>query len=454
MNKIRPDDKRQEIIRKFDACMDEFFARTTGFCEEAERIVNSDEDNSKVYLSAIGLMMDLQIVYDNAVKYCDEIKYSMLDIRIDENLNFKKGMEERLVAFRKMVASMISSGSLGVDYNEMNDKINSEEGGIVDMSDTTDIQLFSRNLSKDLADKTIPIFESIAKVVAFLDGMFVELTTLNKTRTDDDYRNIYDRSFEKYKASDRWITYRDRYLPTRIQEDYDGKIEKMTSQSFDFEIKRLLNRIYEDNDLEEVWTSYSDSALETCKYFVSRDLKDDSVIQRYFRHVAIIDHIKEQKMHFEKNIIRIGQDSLLAKKVQFIKPYSEYRLLAAWPDIIDYMGDSGKAFGIRWCCLHHALAFDKRINNVRFSTFMRWFMKFVKAFDLISESNLSQCASNYFVVTTSAQWSELKYKEYIESGKDKSRKGNNHYNELENGRIFDKMYMTAEKLRQILKKHS
>ena len=81
-------------------------------------------------------------------------------------------------------------------------------------------------------------------------------------------------------------------------------------------------------------------------------------------------------------------------------------------------------------------------------------MKFVKAFDLISESNLSQCASNYFVVTTSAQWSELKYKEYIESGKDKSRKGNNHYNELENGRIFDKMYMTAEKLRQILKKHS
>lgn len=454
MNKIRPDDKRQEIIRKFDACMDEFFARTTGFCEEAERIVNSDEDNSKVYLSAIGLMMDLQIVYDNAVKYCDEIKYSMLDIRIDENLNFKKGMEERLVAFRKMVASMISSGSLGVDYNEMNDKINSEEGGIVDMSDTTDIQLFSRNLSKDLADKTIPIFESIAKVVAFLDGMFVELTTLNKTRKDDDYRNIYDRSFEKYKASDRWITYRDRYLPTRIQEDYDGKIEKMTSQSFDFEIKRLLNRIHEDNDLEEVWTSYSDSALETCKYFVSRDLKDDSVILRYFRNVAIIDHIKEQKMHFEKNIIRIGQDSLLAKKVQFIKPYSEYRLLAAWPDIIDYMGDSGKAFGIRWCCLHHALAFDKRINNVRFSTFMRWFMKFVKAFDLISESNLSQCASNYFVVTTSAQWSELKYKEYIESGKDKSRKGNNHYNELENGRIFDKMYMTAEKLRQILKKHS
>lgn len=454
MNKIRPDDKRQEIIRKFDACMDEFFARTTGFCEEAERIVNSDEDNSKVYLSAIALMMDLQIVYDNAVKYCDEIKYSMLDIRIDENLIFKKGMEERLVAFRKMVASMISSGSLGVDYNEMNDKINSEEGGIVDMSDTTDIQLFSRNLSKDLADKTIPIFESIANVVAYLDGMFVELTTLNKTRTDDDYRNIYDRSFEKYKASDRWITYRDRYLPTRIQEDYDGKIEKMTSQSFDFEIKRLLNRIHEDNDLEEVWTSYSDSALETCKYFVSRDLKDDSVIQRYFRNVAIIDHIKEQKMHFEKNIIRIGQDSLLAKKVQFIKPYSEYRLLAAWPDIIDYMGDSGKAFGIRWCCLHHALAFDKRINNVRFSTFMRWFMKFVKAFDLISESNLSQCASNYFVVTTSAQWSELKYKEYIESGKDKSRKGNNHYNELENGRIFDKMYMTAEKLRQILKKHS
>ena len=454
MKKIRPDDNRYDIIRKFDDCMVEFFARTTGFCEEAERIVNSDEDNSKVYLLAMGLMMDLQIVYDNAVTYCEEIKNSMLDIRIDENLKFKKSMEERLVSFRKMVESMINCGSLGVDYNEMNDKINNDEEVSIEMTDTTDIQLFSRNLSKNLADKTIPIFEYISNVVAYLDGMFVELTTLNKTRTDDDYRNIYDISFEKYKASDRWIVYRDRYLPTRIQENYDGKIEKMTSQSFDFEIKRILNRIHGDIDLEEVWTSYSDSALETCKYFVSKEMKDDSVIQRYFRNVAIIDHINEQKIYFEKNIIRVGQDSLLAKKVQFIKPYSEYRLLAAWPDIIDYMGDSGKAYGIRWCCLHHALAFDKRINNVRFSTFMRWFMKFVKVNDLISESNLSQCASNYFVVTTSAQWSEMKYKEYIESGKDKSRKGKNHYNDAENGRTFERMYMTAEKLRQILKKHS
>lgn len=454
MNKIRPNDTRYEIIKKFDDCMDEFFARTIGFCEEAERIVNSDEDNSKIYLSAIALMMDLQIVYDNAVKYCEEIKYSMLDIRIDENLIFKKGMEERLIAFRKMVASMISSGSLGVDFNEMNDKINSEEGESVDMSETTDIQIFSRNLSKDLIERTIPIFESIANVVAYLDGMFVELTTLQMTRTDDDYREIFDKSFIKFKASDRWITYRDRFFPTRIQEDYDGNIEKMTSQSFDFEKKRMLNRIHDDNDLDEVWTSYSDSALETCKYFVSKKMKDDNVIERYFRYVAIIDHINEQKMYFEKNIIRVGQDSLLAKKVQFIKPYNEYRLLAAWPDIINYMGDSGKAIGIRWCCLHHALAFDKRINNVRFSTFMRWFMKHVNTCGLISESNLSQCATNYFVVTTSAQWSELKYKEYIESGKDKSRKGNNHYNDIENGRIFERMYITAEELRRILKKHS
>lgn len=454
MKKILPDDNRNDIIRKFDDCMDEFFARTTGFCEEAERIVNSDEDNSKVYLLALGLMMDLQIVYDNAVKYYEEIKYSMLDIRIDENMKFKKAMEEKLVAFRKMVDSMIKCGALGVDYNEMNDKINSYGEVNVEISDCTDIQLFSRNLSRDLTERTIPIFESIANVVAYLDGMFVELTTLNMTRTDDDYRDIYDRSFEKFKASERWKTYRDRFLPTRIQEDYDGKIEKMTSQSFDAEVKRRLNIIHEDNDLDEVWTSYSDSTLETCKYFVSKNMTDDNVILRYFRNVAIIDHIKEQKMYFEKNIIRVGQDSLLAKKVELIKPYSEYRLLAAWNDIIKYMGDKGMAKGLMWCCLHHALAFDKRINNVKFRTFMRWFMKLVNVDELITDSNLSQCATNYFVVTTSAQWSELKYKEYIESGKDKSRKGNKHYDATINGNIYEKMYMTAEDLRRIIRKHS
>ena len=45
MKKIRPDDNRYDIIRKFDESIDEFFVRTKSFHEEMVCIADSDEDN-------------------------------------------------------------------------------------------------------------------------------------------------------------------------------------------------------------------------------------------------------------------------------------------------------------------------------------------------------------------------------------------------------------------------
>ena len=110
MKKIRQDDKRNDIFKKFDGCMEDFFAGATRFCEEVKRIAKSDEDKTKVHLLAMGLMMDLQILYHNAKIYYDEIKYSMLDIRIDKNLEHKEAMEKKLVDFRIIIDNEIKRG--------------------------------------------------------------------------------------------------------------------------------------------------------------------------------------------------------------------------------------------------------------------------------------------------------------------------------------------------------
>ena len=107
MFQIKPQDKRNDIFKKFDGCMEDFFAGTTRFCEEVERITKSDEDKTKVHLLAMGLMMDMQILYHNAKIYYDEIKYSMLDIRIDKNLEHKEAMEKKLVDFRIIIDNEI-----------------------------------------------------------------------------------------------------------------------------------------------------------------------------------------------------------------------------------------------------------------------------------------------------------------------------------------------------------
>ena len=69
MNKIRPNDTRYEIIKKFDDCMDEFFARTIGFCEEITRIAESDESNMKINTLALNLLEDLNLITQNAEFY-------------------------------------------------------------------------------------------------------------------------------------------------------------------------------------------------------------------------------------------------------------------------------------------------------------------------------------------------------------------------------------------------
>lgn len=456
MKKIQPQDDRYTIFKKFDGCMDDFFAKASGFCDEVDRIDKSDEDKTKVYFLAATLMMDLQILINNARIYHDEIKYSMLDIRIDKNLEHKEAMEKKLVDFRYIINNEIKRGIKKAE----NDEINNESAVNEDYNNSTDVVLYTCGLSKNLSSWSLQIFEKIAEVVKYIEDMLFDLTTLNLTRDDRAFCDIFNKSFEKFISSDNWQKYRDNYLLSIIQDTFDGKIENMTSQSFDAIITNIKIKIHDDDDLDNVWVSYGNSVSETCRHFISLKLTDDKLIKRYFKYVALIDYISEEKKNFEINIIKVGEGSLLADKVQFIKPYSEDRLSMAWNEILIYMENNDMLTGYWWCCLHHALAFDRRINNVDFRTFMKWLMDFFGDDSLITSENISQYSYNYFVVTTNRMWSFEEYKKYIKEGKDIRRviKGtktvNTHFYVDKNAEVYKKLYKASEDMRKILRKYS
>ena len=86
-------------------------------------------------------------------------------------------------------------------------------------------------------------------------------------------------------------------------------------------------------------------------------------------------------------------------------------------------------------------------------------MDFVGDYNMISEDNITQFTSNYFVVTTNRMWSLKDYKDYIEAGKDvrrivKSTKQVNKHFYDKNVNAFNKLFKASEKMRQILRKYS
>ena len=155
MNKIRPNDTRYEIIKKFDDCMDEFFARTIGFCEEITRIAESDESNMKINTLALNLLEDLNLITQNAEFYENEIKWSMLDIRFDKHEEYKSKMEKDLIDFKHKVSDIIGNGGIGNDYEEFESDQNTG-------NDSKAIVLSERNkISKQMANMCVLIFTQI-----------------------------------------------------------------------------------------------------------------------------------------------------------------------------------------------------------------------------------------------------------------------------------------------------
>ena len=413
MKKIRPDDNRNDIIRKFDDCMVEFFARTTGFCEEITRIAESDESNNKINTLAYNLLEDLDLITQNAEYYENEIKWSMLDIRLDKNEDYKSKMEKDLIDFKHKVSDIIGNGGIGNDYEEFE----SEQKNV---NDSKAIVLSERNeISKQMANMCVLIFTQILQRVEKLEIMFSELVALNVSRTDNDYMEIFNRTREKFESTSEHKEFRESYVQQTIDLKFGGKLNNPIQ--IDALIKsRSLKAMYDD-DIGEIWTSSNNDPVKAAKLFVKKRLLHDREIVKFLHYKAEIDLLEAYKLYLNKDVFKIGKGSLQSNKLEFYAPYSESRLHYQWTAIHKIMDDN-KVKAWEWCALHHALSIKRKINNVDFNTFMKWINKEFGEV-IITSSNCKNYKYDYFVMNNQEEWNMEKYKEYYLSGQNPKQRG-------------------------------
>lgn len=413
MKKIRPDDNRNDIIRKFDDCMDEFFARTTGFCEEITRIAESDESNNKINTLAYNLLEDLDLITQNAEYYENEIKWSMLDIRLDKNEDYKSKMEKDLIDFKHKVSDIIGNGGIGNDYEEFESDQNTG-------NDSKAIVLSERNkISKQMANMCVLIFTQILQKVEKLEIMFSELVALNVSRTDNEYMEIFNRTREKFESTSEHKEFRESYVQQTIDLKFGGKLNNPIQ--IDALIKsRSLKAMYDD-DIGEIWTSSNNDPVKAAKLFVKKRLLHDREIVKFLHYKAEIDLLEAYKLYLNKDVFKIGKGSLQSNKLEFYAPYSESRLHYQWTAIHKIMDDN-KVKAWEWCALHHALSIKRNINNVDFYTFMKWIKKEFNE-EYITPSNYKNYKYDYFVMNNQEEWNMEKYKEYYLSEKNPKQRG-------------------------------
>ena len=438
MNKIRPNDTRYEIIKKFDDCMDEFFARTIGFCEEITRIAESDESNMKINTLALNLLEDLNLITQNAEFYENEIKWSMLDIRFDKHEEYKSKMEKDLIDFKHKVNDIIGNGGIGNDYEEFKVEQNSvNESNAIVLSETG-------RISKQMADYGVLFFSQILQKVQKLELMFSGLIALNVSRTESDYMEIYNRTREKYESQSEYKEFRDSYIKNTIELKFDGKlINPMQIESLIHQ--RNLDAMY-DNDIGTIWSSSRNDPVKATKLFIERRLLHDREILKFLRFIVEIDLLEEYKLYANKNIFNIGKGSVQSDRIQFYAPYSVSRLRSQWTDIHAIM-DGNNAKSWEWCALHHALSIQQKINNVDFYTFMKWIKKEFNE-EYITSANYKNYKYDYFVMNNQEEWNLKKYREYYLSRQNPKQRGKTFGVKQINAfnRVFDNIYIPLLKV--------
>lgn len=432
MNKIRPNDTRYEIIKKFDDCMDEFFARTIGFCEEITRIAESDESNMKINTLALNLLEDLNLITQNAEFYENEIKWSMLDIRFDKHEEYKSKMEKDLIDFKHKVNDIIGNGGIGNDYKEFESDQNAgNESKAIVISQMNKI-------SKQMANMCVLIFTQILQKVEKLELMFSELVALNVSRTDDDYIEIFNRTRKKFESTKEFKAFSNSYVQSKMNYHFGGNISNPIQ--IDAIIKSQNNAALEDSEIGTIWSSASNDPALAAELFVRRNLKHDREIFKFMKFRTEVDLLESYRIEANKHIFKIGKGSVVSNNLEFFAPYSEVRLEKAWNDIHKIMDDA-EVKDWEWCALHHALSVKQRINNVDFWTFMKWINNHFNE-EIITYNNYKNYRYNYFVSTYMEEWNIEKYRDYYNSCKDPKQRGNTFKkrHERQYYRIVDELY--------------
>lgn len=102
---------------------------------------------------------------------------------------------------------------------------------------------------------------------------------------------------------------------------------------------------------------------------------------------------------------------IVKAQVTFIGDFTEYELRKVWDDIYSYMMEN-KDSAYAWCCLHHIMTCYNLIELTTFNIFMKWLNGFAGE-ELISDNNIRQCTSDYFVKNVNKRWTLEDMKTYL-----------------------------------------
>ncbi len=374
LRRILPSDKRQNINRKFDDSVAEFFAMAYHFDCEIEAVPENDEKT----MQSLGLkfLEDMNLIIENAKLYEDEIKWSMLDIRLDINTEYKERMDNDIKEFRFRINDIINKGG-------------------------------------------VYIFSQIKQKVLFLDKMFEELVTLNVSRTDDDYEEIFKRTQGKYDSTLEFIEFKKYFIEKICKIRFGNKLA--TTEQIDELIREWKMKALCNLETGMIWCSSNDNPSMVARLLCQRQLSDDSIIRRYFIYFEEIEMLMEWRQEAMRYTIKTGRNNIKSDRLEIMAPYSVEKLRQAWGGIHEVMSDAC-AKGWEWCALYHALSISHKINNVDFWTFKKWIQQEFGE-EIITWENYKKYKKNYFFVTNQEEWTLDKYKLYYKSMEDPKQRG-------------------------------
>lgn len=424
MRKIQETDSRKDAIRKFDDSMNELFDKTASFVDEIKRINISDENKIKIYTLGLNYSYDVIAIAQNVVAYSSYIKNSLLSIRYEVHKDYLDRIKVELNEIRQMSLNIVHSYAIGVEdeLDEVKEKYKSgfhKDFEVV--SGNAVVQYGNYNalnwqICNSFSVSGYTCYEEVLKGLSTIETTLTDLIYINHKRNDNDYEVLYNNAMDEFYSSNEWTNIQKGYINGLYAHKF--KIKAPTQESVYELMAELEYSLSEDKKIGFLWEANKDNITALSKEIVKKEFDDDVNMTYLFEHLGKIKILEDWSwdLYIEstpiEEIVNVPDEyEVVTNAVTFINNFSEDELRKVWDDIYNYM-EVNKDSAYAWCCLHHIMTCYHLIERTSFSIFMKWLNGFARK-TLISESNIRQCATDYFVSNVNVKWDMEEMKKYI-----------------------------------------
>lgn len=424
MKKITANDTRKDAIRKFDDSMDELFCISASFVEEVKRITVSDENKIKIYTLGLNYSIDVTAIAENVVAYSHFIKNSLLDIRYEKHKEYLDRIRVELNEVRQMSINISNSSAIGIEEEVDEEKEKYHNGFMSEyrkVSERDPGVLASYNALNWYVCNAFSLsgytcYDEILKGINLIENTLSELLVVNHSRTDNDYEVLYNNAMDEFYSSNNWTQLQNGY----INSFYNNRLKRVkpTLEFLDEQKGKLYDWLSEDKDIGFLWEANSDNISKLAKEIIKKEFEDDKHLVYLFEHLGKLKILEDWEWDLKFELIPLDdivdvpdEYDIVQAQVTFIGDFTEDTLRIVWDEIYNYMMEQNDS-AYAWCCLHHIMTCYNLIELTTFSIFMKWLMKFSgKA--LISDGNIRQCTSDYFVKNVNKRWTLEDMKKYL-----------------------------------------